>query len=556
MNRQSQWLFEVPASNEAAPYNYLEYYSLPESEAEWETVGRLKVPRRSMPQRSQGAQVPRSGSSSCPPVSTQPRVMYGWTQHKRRVQDLPLDQQAKLRQVSNDIRMSYRPGCQPVRKVQIHGHADVDTPPNPRREKQMSDERAQMVRDWLKKDLGSKIAAQITWETQGFGATKLKVQPTTEANRRQNRRVEIALSTSLGERKPTVRISFTPKLSKNSRNRSSKFAPAIRSGVIIQPESILIPFGGNSEVVATGDPLPAGSPAYSWSIANRDIVQFAALDASQVHPNKATINGKCVGKTQISVIYKTKSGNTTKATIDVEVSPSIVGIDAAINELKSKINNCQLTEYGMAFWNLTCGIAVNRMVSELHSRNAFIGCRRRQHQVSEQLYRRIIHEGRDRCCVAQYRDDLATTISRLREALDDGFLIAASVLSGICTGQGGRCNDPTCCNIPTPKQRDPFPDHWILIIGHNGGNKFVFWDPHGSSSNALRAPCQGFGFLFYDSGKKRFSTAENDSEMDVDIGGDHKTRSRSGEVRAGVRCCRAPLSSPQHRYQVLTVVTT
>ncbi|MCY7323293.1 MAG: hypothetical protein LH660_16190, partial [Phormidesmis sp. CAN_BIN36] len=32
MNRQSQWLFEVPASLEAAPYTHPEYYSLPEWE--------------------------------------------------------------------------------------------------------------------------------------------------------------------------------------------------------------------------------------------------------------------------------------------------------------------------------------------------------------------------------------------------------------------------------------------------------------------------------------------------------------------------------------------
>lgn len=156
-----------------------------------------------MPPRSRGAQVPRSGPSSCPPVSTQSRIVNGWTQYRRQVRELPPDQQAKLRQVSNDIRMSYRPGCQPVRKVQIHGYADVDTPPNPKREKQMSDERAQMVRDWLQKDVGSSIATQINWkETQGFGATKLKAQPTTEANRRQNRRVEISLITQRNEKLP------------------------------------------------------------------------------------------------------------------------------------------------------------------------------------------------------------------------------------------------------------------------------------------------------------------------------------------------------------------
>jgi outer membrane protein OmpA-like peptidoglycan-associated protein len=214
MNRQSQWLFEVPVASQATLYTNL--YSNPEwesewelaetfplNEEEWETVGRLKVPRRSMPPRSRGTQVPRSGSSSCPPVSTQPRIVNGWTQYRRQVRELPPDQQAKLRQLSNDIRMSYRPGCQPVRKVQIHGHADVDTPPNPKREKQMSDERARMVRDWLQKDVGSSIAAQINWkETQGFGATKLRAQPITEENRRQNRRVEIFLMMSRNGKLP------------------------------------------------------------------------------------------------------------------------------------------------------------------------------------------------------------------------------------------------------------------------------------------------------------------------------------------------------------------
>jgi pimeloyl-ACP methyl ester carboxylesterase/peptidoglycan hydrolase-like protein with peptidoglycan-binding domain len=214
MSRQTEWLFEVPVAAETTQYTNLytspEHFSNPEwesewelaetyplNEEEWEIVGRLKVPRRSMPPRSQGAKVPRSRPSSCPPVSTQPRIVGGWTRYKGGVQELPPDQLTKLRQISNEIRLSYRPGCQPVRKVQIHGHADVDTPPNPKREKQMSDKRAQTVRDWLKKDLGSQITAQIVWETQGFGATQLKTQPTTEANRRQNRRVEISISTQI-----------------------------------------------------------------------------------------------------------------------------------------------------------------------------------------------------------------------------------------------------------------------------------------------------------------------------------------------------------------------
>jgi outer membrane protein OmpA-like peptidoglycan-associated protein len=212
MNKQIQYLFETPVTSEATlytnPYSNPEWeaeWELPEvfplNEEEWETVGRLKVPRRSVPKRPR--RVPRSRRSSCPPVqSTQPRIVYGWGQYKQRVQELPPNQQAILRKVGDEIRLSYQPGCQPIRNVQVFGHADSDTPPNqPRniqREKQMSDERALMVTSWLKNYVGNNIAGRITWDTQGFGATKLKAPPTTESNRKQNRRVEIILISKSG----------------------------------------------------------------------------------------------------------------------------------------------------------------------------------------------------------------------------------------------------------------------------------------------------------------------------------------------------------------------
>jgi hypothetical protein len=206
MNRQSHWLFEAPTVSKFVSQPNHEYYRNPEEqtewelpeafpfyEEEWETVGRLKVPRRSIPRHFQGTQVPRSGASSCPPISIQSRIVSGWSQYKQRVQELPADQQDILRKIGNEIRISYQPGCQPVRKVQVYGHADWDTPRNPQREQQISDERTLTVTNWLKNYVGSTIAPQITWDTQGFGATRLKAPPTTEANRRQNRRVETSL---------------------------------------------------------------------------------------------------------------------------------------------------------------------------------------------------------------------------------------------------------------------------------------------------------------------------------------------------------------------------
>lgn len=128
----------------------------------------------------------------CPPFEqTIQRTVYGWGQYRRQVKELPPDQQAVLTELGNTIISSFKPGCQPVRTAQIYGHADYDTPHNLQREQQYSEERAKAVTNWLKTYVGDAIAAQITWDTKGFGATQLKALPTTEENRRQNRRVEV-----------------------------------------------------------------------------------------------------------------------------------------------------------------------------------------------------------------------------------------------------------------------------------------------------------------------------------------------------------------------------
>jgi len=139
---------------------------------------------------------PYTTPPSLPPPSEQntQQTIYGWSQYQRRVEDLPHDQQITLTNVGNAIIASYQPGGQPVRVVKIYGHADWDTPRNPQREQQMSDERAQMAGNWLKSYVGGSIAAQISWDIRGFGATQLKAQPTTEENRRQNRRVEVTIT--------------------------------------------------------------------------------------------------------------------------------------------------------------------------------------------------------------------------------------------------------------------------------------------------------------------------------------------------------------------------
>jgi hypothetical protein len=251
MSRQTEWLFEVPMAAEttqyANPYTSPEYFSHPEwesewelpeafplNEEEWETAGRRKVPSRPVPQhpaRVQGSraamqrppvrQIPRGGRAiptprrAMPPrglkrpipmpkrpgIQSKPslpvgqpthRTVYGWGQYRRKVEELPPNQQAVLKSIGDQIIASQKSG-RPVKTVDVCGHADWDTPRNPQREQQMSEERAQMVTQWLMKYIGDTLTNQILWFQRGMGATQLKASPTTEANRQKNRRVEVYL---------------------------------------------------------------------------------------------------------------------------------------------------------------------------------------------------------------------------------------------------------------------------------------------------------------------------------------------------------------------------
>jgi Domain of unknown function (DUF4157) len=124
-------------------------------------------------------------------------------------------------------------------------------------------------------------------------------------------------------------------------------------------------------------------------------------------------------------------------------------------------------------------------------------------------------------------------ISKMQAALDDGWILHARVLSGIDYGHG----DATAAYIrqeakgKAPKQPQhlgsPPQEHSIMIIGYEN-NQFVFWDPDSGSSNRHGS---GFGALFFADGK--FSTAENDADMVVNLSGNHH--------------------NGNHRYQIITV---
>jgi phosphatidylserine/phosphatidylglycerophosphate/cardiolipin synthase-like enzyme len=139
------------------------------------------------------------------------RTVYGWGRYYRQVRQLPLDQRRALLEVGEAIKQSFQHGRTVVRTVQVEGHADHDTPRNRLRERQISVERAEAVAAWLKAYVGAHIAGAITWTIRGLGASRLSAAPTSERNRRQNRRVEILLLT-----RPPAPICTVPA----SRNRA------------------------------------------------------------------------------------------------------------------------------------------------------------------------------------------------------------------------------------------------------------------------------------------------------------------------------------------------
>jgi Putative peptidoglycan binding domain len=108
-------------------------------------------------------------------------------------------------------------------------------------------------------------------------------------------------------------------------------------------------------------------------------------------------------------------------------------------------------------------------------------------------------------------------VSKLIQALDDGQVIHARVLSGIGYGLGGPPPNPVA--KPTPIPTDPPEEHSLLIIGSNGGDTFVFSDPDASVSHTPEA---GFGELFHDPVDGRLSTAPAPGGMPVDEGGKHR----------------------------------
>jgi hypothetical protein len=131
--------------------------------------------------------------TTCPKARHE--IVSRFPRYQNAIGTLPATEQQKIRNVANIIRQSFRPGCRPIRTVRLVGHADRDIQQGPAFEKQISIDRARAVEQALKRWMGSPaISGRISWQSGGVGASSLIVpNPRTEAERTQNRRVEILL---------------------------------------------------------------------------------------------------------------------------------------------------------------------------------------------------------------------------------------------------------------------------------------------------------------------------------------------------------------------------
>jgi len=164
------------------------------------------------------------GAQQAPPYR---EIISGFTRYSNALSTLPPGERGKIERLAQRVLDSHRQGRQPMRWIQIVGHADLDTPRRPSVEQKMSTDRALRVRtalaaaiDRLSTARSSTLplppySTRLQWDWSGAGASQLAVpSPRNEADRSRNRRVEITLT-------PLPRHQFTIAYAVAAREASS-----------------------------------------------------------------------------------------------------------------------------------------------------------------------------------------------------------------------------------------------------------------------------------------------------------------------------------------------
>lgn len=185
-----------------------------------------------------------------------------------------------------------------VRSVCLVGHTDDSGPEQHNLD--LGQRRAAAVRERLAAAIERRspgLSTRVELRAFSLGERSPSAPNSTPEGRAQNRRVEVFLPRV--EEQVRVRIRVL--------GRGSSTAGEMAEQTVSSPPDLDLLVGETAVIEATGEPLPAGRPAYVWSIADPDVATIQQRD-SQDHPNRVQVTARKRGRASLTVTYRTRSG--------------------------------------------------------------------------------------------------------------------------------------------------------------------------------------------------------------------------------------------------------
>ena len=213
-----------------------------------------------------------------------------------------------------------------MRSVCLVGHTDDSGPEQHNMD--LGQRRAAAVRDRLAAAIERRrpgLSARIELRTFSLGERSPAAPNSTPEGRAQNRRVEVFLPRT--EEQVRVRIRVL------GRGRATAGEMAEQT-VTSPPPDLDLLVGETGVIQAAGEPLPLGSPAYTWKLGRSGVATIQQRDP-QEHPNLVEVTGVAQGIASLTVTYRTGSGRSATAASAVTVANRLS--TAEKDELQKKI---------------------------------------------------------------------------------------------------------------------------------------------------------------------------------------------------------------------------
>jgi hypothetical protein len=228
--------------------------------------------------------LPKEDSGSCLPQFE--KTIYGWGQYKDEVPLLPPAERDKINELANLVVDSFFvPGCAPLGKISIVGHADRDSH-GAALEKRVSDARALSVAAELDRAIralwtshGTGPLKSVTYDPSPQGAGATVPDPSNVpviTDRKRNRRVVVTLN-------PSVPLPPPPVVSSTLYDEFTDFVRPASMGLTSDPSAKLVP--------AASLPLSLSLAATNGWNAGLLVDTTAATASDLAYPVEMTMGG-------------------------------------------------------------------------------------------------------------------------------------------------------------------------------------------------------------------------------------------------------------------------